>query len=300
MKRASKIRSLAALLAFPFLILLGPVPFTRAQTEPQTAESLPARSAESQPQPLAESLPVLPPFPDLKISINIPIYTLALYEKGKLIKEYKVAIGQPKYPSPTGSYNIERIEWNPWWYPPDSPWAEDAEVTPPGPGNPLGPVKMVMETDLRVHGTNRPGSVGRAASHGCFRMRNDDARELAWYLQSRSSWKHDEALPVKYKKHNRSTFVVKLDHPVPVEIGYQPIFVTPEWVQIYPDLYWKIPKIKDKVIEATTEAGLDPKVYDEKKLAKIKRAWKPLFIPTVELLPELSVETISSGQPVQQ
>ena len=29
-----------------------------------------------------------------------------------------------------------------------------------------------------IHGTNAPGSIGRAASHGCIRMRNRDAEEL--------------------------------------------------------------------------------------------------------------------------
>jgi len=30
-----------------------------------------------------------------------------------------------------------------------------------------------------IHGTNNPGSIGEAASHGCIRMVPDDARELA-------------------------------------------------------------------------------------------------------------------------
>jgi lipoprotein-anchoring transpeptidase ErfK/SrfK len=29
-----------------------------------------------------------------------------------------------------------------------------------------------------IHGTNRPASIGRNASHGCIRMRNRDVEEL--------------------------------------------------------------------------------------------------------------------------
>jgi hypothetical protein len=296
MKRAFSIRFFAPLLGLSLLALVPFSPDADAEGIPPT-ESSPAVPAS---QPAAE---ITIPNPELKIVINIPTYQLFVYEKGQVVKEYAVAVGQPKYPSPTGAYNVGRIEWNPWWYPPDSPWAEDAEVTPPGPGNPLGPVKMVMEPDLRVHGTNKDHSVGRPASHGCFRMHNNDAKELAWYLQSRSSMKNDESLQEKYRKNSKSTFVVKLDYPVPVEITYEPVFVTAETIEIHPDLYWKIKKIKDKVLQVTASSGLDPKIYDETKLAKIKRTWKTQYIPIADLLPEIAipkvdVEKVSAEQVV--
>ena len=31
---------------------------------------------------------------------------------------------------------------------------------------------------LRIHGTNAPWSIGKAASHGCYRMRNVDVIDL--------------------------------------------------------------------------------------------------------------------------
>jgi hypothetical protein len=276
------------------VVLLSLCPFSsELNAQSNTPESAPATPTS---QPSAE---VTIPKPDLKILINIPTYQLFVYENGKVVKQYSVAVGQPKYPSPTGNYNIARIEWNPWWYPPDSPWAEDAKVTPPGPKNPLGPVKMVMETDLRVHGTNKDYSVGRPASHGCFRMHNKEARELAWYLQARSSVKNDESLLDKYKKSPGSTFVVKLDYAVPVQITYEPILVTADTIEIHPDLYWKIQKIKDKVLQVTTASGLDPSIYDDKKLSKIKRAWKTQYIPTASLLPDSGLENPESARASQ-
>ena len=49
----------------------------------------------------------------------------------------------------------------------------------PGPSNPLGERAMnIGWTAYRIHGTNSPHSIGRAASSGCFRMRNADVKDL--------------------------------------------------------------------------------------------------------------------------
>src|SRR6266436_2181505 len=70
---------------------------------------------------------------------------------------------------------------NPTWYPPeDIQWESNVPpVVPPGPQNPLGPRALYLgETLYRIHGTNRPGSIGGAVSHGCFRMHNPHIVEL--------------------------------------------------------------------------------------------------------------------------
>ncbi len=213
-------------------------------------------------------------YPQIKIVINIPSLKLALYEDEKLVKEYSISVGQPKYPTPLGTFEIIRVEWNPWWYPPPSDWAKDAEVTPPGPTNPLGPVKMVLNTDLRIHGTNQDRSVGRPASHGCFRMHNAEARELAWYLQTRLSQKTDPALLEKYKRARNSTFVVTLEKTVPVELIYQPIKISDDIVEIYPDFYGKIKKLKDDLLEVLVQKGIDPAKVNQEKLSTLKKPKK--------------------------
>src|SRR5690606_31763349 len=38
----------------------------------------------------------------------------------------------------------------------------------------LGPYKLDLGDGYLIHGTNEPGSIGDAASHGCIRMRNED------------------------------------------------------------------------------------------------------------------------------
>jgi lipoprotein-anchoring transpeptidase ErfK/SrfK len=52
-----------------------------------------------------------------------------------------------------------------------------------GPSNPLGARAMYLwqgskDTYIRIHGTNDPASIGQAASHGCFRMINEDVIDL--------------------------------------------------------------------------------------------------------------------------
>ena len=53
------------------------------------------------------------------------------------------------------------------------------EVIPAGPENPLGERAIYLDWSLyRIHGTNAPNSIGRSASHGCFRMHNKHVKDL--------------------------------------------------------------------------------------------------------------------------
>ncbi|MFO1519486.1 MAG: L,D-transpeptidase [bacterium] len=271
---------LSFLLVLLCLSLKTPPAFT--EKNPETQASVPA-SSESKPETQKSSLPPH----RLKIVVNVPTMTLALMEGDKIVKQYNVAVGQPKYPTPPGNYNVERIEWNPWWLPPDSDWAKDAEKTPPGPKNPLGPVKLVMETDLRIHGTNKDKSVGKPSSHACFRMHNEEAKELAWYIQIRASQKTDESLQEKYAKNRSSTFVVPLELPVPVEVVYEPISLKDGQIEIYPDIYWRV-KLKDKIADVLQKAGMNLDLFDAKKIAAVKRPSKFTQIPVTSLLQEVS------------
>jgi hypothetical protein len=48
-----------------------------------------------------------------------------------------------------------------------------------GPANPLGTRWMGLGyKGYGIHGTNMPLSIGKAASHGCIRMRNQDVEDL--------------------------------------------------------------------------------------------------------------------------
>ena len=101
---------------------------------------------------------------------------LFLYRGEKFWRTFGVATGQPSYPTPVGNFEIVTMQRNPWWYPPQSDWAEGAEPIPPGPGNPLGTRWMGLSAPLvGIHGTPDPASIGYSASHGCIRMRIPEA-----------------------------------------------------------------------------------------------------------------------------
>lgn len=63
--------------------------------------------------------------PQMRIATNIPAYRLDVYVDDSLVRSMPVAPGMPGFRTPRGEFAISSVEWNPWWIPPDSPWALD-------------------------------------------------------------------------------------------------------------------------------------------------------------------------------
>ncbi len=104
---------------------------------------------------------------------------LRFFVNDEFQRSFPIATGQSAYPTPVGSFEIVTLQRDPWWYPPPSPWAEDSDPVPPGPGNPLGTRWMgLSEPYVGIHGTPDAASIGYSASHGCIRMRISDAEWL--------------------------------------------------------------------------------------------------------------------------
>jgi len=104
---------------------------------------------------------------------------LRYYLGARLVRTFGVATGQSVYPTPTGMFSIVDMQRNPWWRPPDSPWAQGLKPIPPGPGNPLGTRWMGLTAPgVGIHGTPDDASIGYSASHGCIRMHIPDAEWL--------------------------------------------------------------------------------------------------------------------------
>lgn len=251
-------------------------------------------SAVSVPQVSStETAPAL--LPSLKIEINIPARELTLFDNGQVIAHYPVAIGQTAYPSIVMSDEATKIEWNPWWYPPDSPWAAGASVTPPGPGNPLGLVKIPLGQGIRIHGTNKEKSVGHAASHGCFRMFNKDAKELAWYLQSHLSDKTDPALLKTYEKNRRTTYVVPLIQPAAVEIIYEPIVLRGDQVYFYSDVYGKVKNWYDRLVSVLDGKNIDSNRVNKEYVENLKKQLRKgsFLVPLNELVADSKTASLT-------
>jgi len=109
---------------------------------------------------------------------------LYLYNGARPWRTFQVATGQSIYPTPLGSWHIADMQRNPWWRPPDSPWAKGLKPIPPGPGNPLGTRWMGLDAaGVGMHGTPDAASIGYSASHGCIRMRIPDAEWLFGHVR---------------------------------------------------------------------------------------------------------------------
>ena len=107
-----------------------------------------------------------------RIVVSLADRKIALFEEGRLVKVYPIAVGKHSTPSPNGSFHIASRVMKPTWYQPGM-------VVPAGPANPLGTRWMGLGyKGYGIHGTNRPRSIGKAASHGCIRMRNQDVEDL--------------------------------------------------------------------------------------------------------------------------
>jgi lipoprotein-anchoring transpeptidase ErfK/SrfK len=110
--------------------------------------------------------------PKRVIVVSLEDHKLALIEDGQLKKVYRVAVGKPSTPSPTGTFTIERRVVNPTYH-------HNGKTVPPGPNNPVGTRWMgLSKHGYGIHGTNEPNSIGRAASHGCIRMARADLEEF--------------------------------------------------------------------------------------------------------------------------
>ena len=107
-----------------------------------------------------------------RIVVSIPDRKLVLIRGAQILKIYDVAVGKDSTPSPTGDFKIANRIPNPTWYGP-------GKIVGPGKENPLGTRWMGLGyRGYGIHGTNMPGSIGKAASHGCIRMRRNDIEEL--------------------------------------------------------------------------------------------------------------------------
>jgi lipoprotein-anchoring transpeptidase ErfK/SrfK len=119
-----------------------------------------------------------------KIIIDKSKFRLRAYRDGKLVATFPIAIGQSRYPSPTGTFVVTEKLKNPTWIPPNSPWAKGLEPIPPGSGNPLGTRWIGTSAPaVGIHGTPANNTIGTAASHGCIRMHIPDVEKLFNYVE---------------------------------------------------------------------------------------------------------------------
>jgi lipoprotein-anchoring transpeptidase ErfK/SrfK len=109
---------------------------------------------------------------------------------GKPIANYPATIGSEHDPLAIGNWHVTKVEWNPvFYFNPELFWdakPQDAKaVIKPGPRNPVGVVWIGLNLEhYGIHGTPDPSLIGHTFSHGCIRLTNWDATELAQMTSS--------------------------------------------------------------------------------------------------------------------
>jgi lipoprotein-anchoring transpeptidase ErfK/SrfK len=114
------------------------------------------------------------------ITVDKTNHVLTLYSNMDIEKQYPICVGQPAWPTPSGTFQIVSKNKNPTWVNPGSSWASTMPpYIPPGPGNPLGTRALATSASgVFIHGTYNSGSIGGSESHGCIRMYISDSEDI--------------------------------------------------------------------------------------------------------------------------
>ena len=109
----------------------------------------------------------------------------AMDATGAVVAVYPATIGSTERPAPSGSFTVKGVAKNPvYTYDPSRLTFGDKTMgkltIKPGPNNPVGVVWIDLSIPTYgIHGTPDPRLVGKTASHGCVRLTNWDALQLA-------------------------------------------------------------------------------------------------------------------------
>lgn len=104
---------------------------------------------------------------------------------GMLLAAYPATIGSEDNPSPSGTYTVVSVTPMPnYTYNPKINFqqGENTQVLtiPPGPNGPVGSMWIALsKPTFGIHGTPEPSKIDKTGSHGCIRLTNWDADELA-------------------------------------------------------------------------------------------------------------------------
>lgn len=196
-----------------------------------------AAAQPSEPSPASSEAVAATPTPALRLVVNIPAFRLDVYEHDSLEASYPVTVGKPREPTPTGHWVLQHVVWNPWWHPLSKRRASD-RVTPPGPRNPMGKVKLYFASLYYLHGTFKDREIGTPASLGCVRLRNRDAVALALLVHRHAvaplpAGKLDELASAR----NWRTHAYPVEGLVAVHVTYDLAEVRDGQLAVYRDLY---------------------------------------------------------------
>ena len=165
------------------------------------APSLVLAQATQAPAPAAPAAATRDPYQPTEVAIreDFPVGSIIVVSKdfflyhviapGRAVR-YGVAVGRDELIWKGKATIGRKVEWPSWRPTPDmiernpAAYKKYENGMPGGPRNPLGARALYLydargnDTAIRIHGTTEPGSIGRAVSNGCLRMRNEAVMSL--------------------------------------------------------------------------------------------------------------------------
>lgn len=223
---------------------------------------------------------------DTRIVVNAPAFRMDVFQTGKLLKTYRIGIGYPEFPLPTGMRRADTVIFNPTWTPPDEPWVKGKfqpgqKVSAGNELNPLGFIKIPIGMPSLIHGGKDITKLGNFASHGCVGLTNAQVQDFTGILMQLGGKPVSKEDILNFRKLKKKTQTVKLDKPVLVELRYETIVAENGNLHIYRDVYERgtntvsdatrvlkvyginyeslTPLEKDSLTNALTEMNLDSK-----------------------------------------
>jgi lipoprotein-anchoring transpeptidase ErfK/SrfK len=223
---------------------------------------------------------------DTRIVVNAPAYRMDVFKDGKLVRTYKVGIGYPEFPLPTGMRKANEIIFNPTWTPPDEPWVESptskvkvGEKVPAGSKlNPLGPIKIPIGLPSLIHGGKNPARLGSFASHGCVGLTNPQVQDFSLALAQISGTELTGEDVTKYEKAKTETKNVKLGQTVPVELRYETIVAENGVLKIYRDVYERGTNTEENLRRTLEAAGVSFDSLSEQERGQLMDALKQMAV----------------------
>jgi lipoprotein-anchoring transpeptidase ErfK/SrfK len=221
---------------------------------------------------------------DTRIVVNAPAYRMDVFENGQLVKTYKVGIGYPEFPLPTGLRKASTIIFNPTWTPPDEPWVESPnskvkvgqKVEAGSPLNPLGPVKIPIGLPSLIHGGKSAAKLGSFASHGCVGLTNTQVQDVARMMAKIGGAELTDEDMATYAKNRKETKEVKLERPVPVELRYETIVVEDGKLYIYRDVYDRDTNTEENLRAVLAANGVSFESLSEAERAQVLDALRQM------------------------
>lgn len=221
---------------------------------------------------------------DTRIVVNAPAFRMDVFQNGQLVKTYRVAIGYPEFPLPSGMRKADTIIFNPTWTPPDEPWVEApgskvkvGETVKAGDKlNPLGPIKIPIGLPSLIHGGKIPARIGNFGSHGCVGLTDKQVQDFAKLLAQTGGANITDAQIAEYEKNKTETKNVKLTAPVPVELRYDTITVEDGKLHVYRDVYDKDTNTEENLRAALQAYGVQLDQLSQTERAQVMNALKEM------------------------